>query len=578
MGVINVNKPSTVGKMHVMYVGQALKMYLKGQSIQHFTEPVQETVKFIMELYPNIQHVIVKYETKQPDLHPDLVVTLQHNEELNINLFYIKGSAKIQPKNLGVKSFLEKYFQSKTLQMKFNDFFENAYKTYLKNIVKTKEQVDDTDTTKQLKGKVRQYYPKFVEEIDLIRKGFLFSLREYCFSLFKEEYNDRKSGIENAFKEFFMSDSTNIITRHNGKNKCLQVGLWNLNTKSTSEIQLYKKGLTTIGIRVGTEAITIRFKFESAPVSSLKLATSYDRFPEDNQIVEENLKSINNFEQLIEKHEKTERGNVSDAIGKCNEAMTYYRLLKFNPIVNQVDSKEFVDVLMKYSSLITHETLLNIYTSSESAVTTIQHYLQEKYGAFKMESIQLIPQSYLKNRLDTRDLLLILRVDGKYVEEGFSLKGIAKNNVKITVKNPGAGQLLGPSYFDCGSLVELIEQTKKEFLQNEINHMQSLERISYAIGESLKEAPQGKLQKGITSILGNAPTVVTLYTMNKSKLIMHGEVHGQIMVYPTTPTAIQTTLSWSNHEETLTLRVKFSASQSKGWSSLKLACEYLVEV
>ena len=146
------------------------------------------------------------------------------------------------------------------------------------------------------------------------------------------------------------------------------------------------------------------------------------------------------------------------------------------------------------------------------------------------------------------------------------------------MKNPGAGQLLGPSYFDCGSLVELIEQTKKEFLQNEINHMQSLERISYAIGESLKEAPQEKLQKGITSILGNAPTVVTVYTMNKSKLIMHGEVHGQIKVYPTTPTAIQTTLSWSNHEETLTLRVKFSASQSKGWSSLKLACEYLVEV
>lgn len=577
-GGIRVNKPNISGKLHVTNVGVALKQYLIDKSIESFTEPVQETVKFIVEMYPNIQNVTTKYDTTQPDFNPDILLTLQNKQEIKMNLFYIKGSAKIQAKNLGAKSFLQKYFDSKVLQAKFNDYVGHEYDTYLKSIIETKEPINVYDKTKQLKNKVGNYYPKFVDEINPFRKSFLFSLREYCFRLLKEEFNEGKPGILHAFKEFLLMDSINIITRHNGKNECLYIEHWNTVIDETKDIHLYKKGITTVGIRMGNEAVTIRFKLESNPISSIKLATSYDHFPTEDKLVRTNLKTIQNFEKLIAQHQNTEKGNISNAVGKCNEAMTYYRLLKSTPSINQVDAQEYHSMLAKYSPVVPNKTLLDIQKSSESAEETLKEYLQEKYQNYEIESIQLIPDSYLKDYEDTRDLLLILRVNKQYVEEGFSLKAIAKRKVKITVKNPGAGQILGPQYFDTDSLALVIDETKEAFHQNQINHTQSLEKVSSAIGQSLQNATQEKLKKGITSLLGHAPTVVTVYTINKSKIIKHGAVKGGILVHPETPTAIQTTLCWNENEEELSLRVKFSGGQSKGWSSLKLACEYQVEV
>ena len=53
---------------------------------------------------------------------------------------------------------------------------------------------------------------------------------------------------------------------------------------------------------------------------------------------------------------------------------------------------------------------------------------------------------------------------GLYVEEGLSLKAIATKNAKITVKNPGAGQILGPSCFNIGTLTPLIDEVKEQFI------------------------------------------------------------------------------------------------------------------
>lgn len=574
-----MNKQSTIGKLHVINVGAALNQFLKGNSITGFTEPVQETAKYIIDLYPNIQEVITKYDTTNPYLQPDLRLKLHETKEVKISLFYIKGSSKIQPKNIGAKSFLEKYFHSEILQNKFNAFLSSEYDKYLNNIVKTKEHIKSSkQTTTELRKKVKQYYPKFVCEIDPYRKSLLYTLREYCFQLLKDEFNEDKLGILNAFKEFLMMDTINIITRHDGGNKCLLVEEWNFSTNSIKDIHIYKKGNTTVGIRMGREAITIRFKLESGPASSIKLATSYDYLPTEHTLVKSNLKSIETFEQSIAKHKQIETGDTSNAIGKCNEAMTYYRILKTNPSISQVDAEEYQQMLTKYSPVVPHKTLLNLYNSSESANEAIQQYLQEKYQNYVIESIQLIPDIYIKNRLDTRDLLIVLQVDKQYIEEGFSLKGIAKNNVKITVKNPGAGQILGPQYFNSGSLKQVIATTKEAFQENQLDHQEAIEIVSEAIGQNLQTTSQEKLIKGITSIIGYAPTLVTVYTTNKSKIIKHGAVTGVINVYPKKPSPKQTTLSWNENEEELSLRVKFSGSQSKGWSSLKLACEYSVGI
>ncbi|MEG0259330.1 MAG: hypothetical protein RR651_05600 [Lysinibacillus sp.] len=573
-----MNKSGEIGKKHVIDVCRALQSYLKKNAIETFSEPVQETVKYKVELYPNIQVVSNNYETDKPDFNPNLLLTLHNGEVAQVNLFYIKGTATIQPKNLGAKSFLSKYFLSLKMQNDFDTQFNKGYEFYLQSIIDIKGHRNVYDKIAALKNTVKARYPKFEEEINPFRKGFLFSLREYCFQLMKEEFNKGTSGIEHAFNELMMQNTTNIITRYTIENKCLYVEQWKSSISRVQDIQLYKKGNDTIGIRAGSEALTIRFKFESGPTSSIKLATSYEHFPAENELVQKNLKSIKNFEGTIGKHQQVNKKNDSNAVGKCNETMVYYRFLLNDPSIHQVDDKEFQVMLETYAPYVTLKTLLDIQQASIKAVEKIDEYLHGKYGDYEIAAIQLVPDSYIKDHLDTSDLKIIVRVDRKYVEENLSLKAISKSNVKITVKNPGAGSILGPLYFDVGSLALVTDEMKVKFEQQQLTHTGCLEKVSAELGKCLQKANQEKLRKGLVAIRGTATTVITYYTNDRTLLLEHDVIKGEIEVNPKSPTPIQTTLRWHEEQEELSLRVKFSAGQSKGWSSLKLACEYKVNV
>lgn len=578
MGVIIVKKSSEIGKQHVIAVCSGLRKYLKNDPLVNFSEPVRKTVQYIVDLYPDIQSVIHNYETKHPDLNPNLRLTLQNGETVNVNLFYIKGKASIQPKNLGAKSFLSKYFLSQRLQNQFDAYFIKEYEVYLQTILDVKGYRNVYDQIPTLKKKVHARYPKFEDEINPFRKDFLFRLREYCFQLMKDEFNEGTHGIKHAFYELMMQDTTNIITRYTSENKCLFVEQWKSAIDATQEIQLYKKGNETIGIRAGTEALTIRFKFESGPTSSVKLATSYERFPEEAGVVQKNLQLIKRFESAIGQHQQINKKDDSNAVGKCNEAMVYYRFLLTDPKINQVEDKQFQDLLSTYSPYVQHETLLNMQQSSKKTVEKINEYLQEKYGDYVIDAIQLVPDSYIEDHLDTSDLKIILKVAGKYVEEDLSLKAISKRNVKITVKNPGAGTILGPLYFDVGSLIPLTDRLKKEFQQEQHTHKEVLEIVSAELGKCLQLASQDKLRKGLAAIRGTATTVISNYTADQTLVLAHNVIQGEIEVYPQTPSASQTTLCWHDKQEELSLRVKFGGGQKKGWSSLKLACEYKVNI
>ena len=573
-----MGKLSEIGKRHVLEVCEALNSYLIDESINAFNELVQETAKYILKLYPNIRVVRSKFETEQPDFNPDLLLTLSNDVEIKVSLFRIKGKSAIQPKNLGAKSFLEKYFLSERLQQNFNDYFAKEYDLYLQSILDISGYRNVYDRTPELKRKVSAQYPKFEDEINPLRTGFLFSLREYCFMLLKEEFNEGTLGIRNAYKELMMLDSTNIITRYTNENKCSCVEEWKSTIDLDQGIHLYKKGNDRIGIRFGTDALTIRFKFESSPTSSVKLATSYEVFPAENGIVHKNLKSIKMFEGLLERHKQLNKKDDSNAIGKCNEAMVYYRILVTDPKVHQVDEEEFQLMLESYAPYISTKTLLNIQQSSKNAVVKIDEYLQRKYHSYEIEAIQLVPDNYLKDRLDTSDLKVILRVEERYVEENLSLKAISKSGAKITVKNPGAGTILGPLYFDVGSLALVTDDVKDKFIQKQLTRKQCLEVISVALGGYLEMANQAQLQKGLAAIRGTATTIVTNYSSNKSLILEHDVIKGEVKVYPQTPSLIQTTLCWNDKQEELSLRVKFSKGQQHGWSSLKLACEYMVGV
>lgn len=556
-------KSSEIGKEHVNEVYKAL---LKGE--EHIT------AEYIRELYPTIISVRNKFQFDQPDMNPDLVIELISGEVIHINLFLIKGSARIQPKNLGAMSFLEKYFGNQVLQSSFNLDLKYELESFYKEIISIKEEGFYYGET-ELRRKVKELYPNFTPEINPYRRIFLAQLRDITFLLLKDLFNEDNGNIEATFKELMMLESVNIISRIKGVT-IHSVEEWKTNIDYNNQLELYKKGNDTFGIRIGSNALTMRFKFESSPATSIKLATSFESFPDNAQVEASNLQSITEFEDLIAQHENTITNNISNAIGKCNEAAVYYQILKMNPKLDQVNEHVYLKMITDYAPVIKTEILNQIVKASKVTYEEIEKFLMIKYGNFVFKSIELVPESYIKDRLDTTDINVTLMKGNKYYDEGLSLKAIANSKAKITVKNPGAGQILGPNYFDVGSLTILVEKLKESFLKGEKNHMECLEIISEKLGNELVSADTNKIRRGLESLIGKVPKVVTIYAANECKIIESKRIASSIIVRPQTPTLIQTTFEDTKSDFELSLRAKFSANQSKGWSSLKFAGEMKV--
>lgn len=277
---------------------------------------------------------------------------------------------------------------------------------------------------------------------------------------------------------------------------------------------------------------------------------------------------------LLNSHQYFQTTNSSNAIGKCHEALTYYYFLKEFPNVTQVETDECVELLSKYYSRVKPDVLKKLYCSTSTIISVISERLHQKYYTFKIESIELIPENYVYDRLDTGDLQLILLIDKEYVIENISLKALAKKSNKITTKNPGIGTILGPIYFNVGSMEQAVNEVKTKFLTGEINHKESLEILAAELGEYLKIATQEQLKRGIENLLGKAMMAVTYYDENVSYCKEYSRIEDEVKVYTKAPTAIQNTLSWHKNLESINLRVKFSKGQKHGWSSIKLTSEY----
>lgn len=572
-----MKKPSTIGKQHLVNVHEALVNLLESKNIEQYDEPVQKTALYIVRKFPEIKNVKIKYEFPNPDNEPDLKIIMKNKETICINLFSLKGNGKIQPKNLGARSFIQKYFQFEKIQNQFNELLEQEYKQFLQSVIEINEEVNTYDTVPLLKKKVNKLYPSFTESINPIRTSFLFNLREHLFELLQQGNTSESDGIQQGFKELMLLDSINIVTRYNDKNKCSVIEKWQPVVNLEEKIEFYKKGNDTVGIRMGQAALTLRFKFESAPTSSLKLATSYDVFPVVDERKLLNRQSLTKFQKLIQKNSHSKASNDSNAVGKCNEALVYANFIGKFPYVYQVDHQEFISMYDTFAPKVKEQTMLYLQNASEITVDQIGQYLTENYGEYEIESIQLVPQNYIKNRLDTADLQLILNVKGKKITVDFSLKAAAKAGSQITMKNPGIGTILGIEYFAIGTMSDVVERIKLQFLDGILTHQQSLEEVSKELGNRLSTAQQKNLRKGLTAILGTAPTVVTFYETKQCVIKEHSKITSTIHVLPETPTPINTMFKWNEGKDQIKLRVKFSAGQSKGWSSLKLAGEYRVE-
>ncbi|MGG4037633.1 hypothetical protein [Heyndrickxia ginsengihumi] len=566
--------PRLIGDMHVKAVQQALQQYIKKEPVAYYPVTVSRTVNFIINLFPNIESVISKFDTNNSNHAKDLILCIDKNKKVSINLFLIKKGGKIQPKNPGAKSFFSKYFLSNPLQEMFNRIFEKEYQDYLKKLVSLKLGKHYIKDKRELKRLVLKYFPKFTDEINPHRETFLYGLREACFNLLTEFFNKKSEGFFYAYNIFFMTKDVNIVTSYGKTENDVYVEQFNPGSPQFSDIQIYKSGKHTVGIKFGEVALTLRFKFESNPISSIKLAASYDKFPNESQKESINRLTIQKMLALFNSHQYEKNPNSSNSIGKCHEAITYYYFLKEFPNVAQVEPDECVELLRKYYSLVKTDVLEKLFRSTSTLVPVIKERLRQKYNTFKLESIELIPDSYIYDRLNTGDLQLILLVDKEYIVENISLKALAKRTNKITTKNPGIGTILGPTYFNVGSMESVVNEIKVKFLIGELSHTESLEIISSELGVKLRNATQDQLKMGIENLLGKAMMVVTFYDENISYCKEHSKIEDEVIVHVKTPTAIQNTLAWNNGLETISLRVKFSRGHNHGWSSIKLTSEY----
>lgn len=570
------NNPRKIGDEHVQAVFEALNMYVLNQSFDNYSNKVTKTVKYITDIYPNIQSVDYKFNHPQSDKAKDIVLILEDKSKVTINLFLIKKGGRIQPKNPGAKSFFEKYFLSKQLQEKFNHELEQKYLDFLKKIVEVKFGTHYINDKRELKRIISSNFPKFTEEINPIREQFLYELREKCHLLLKDSYNEKNEGYFYAYNSFFMTEDINIITYYGSNELDVHVDKFDPGTPSFKDIQLYKVGKNTVGIKYGEVGLTLRFKFESKPTSSIKLATSFEKIPNNLDIYNLNDRTIRQVVELIKNHSYVNTSNSSNAIGKCHEALTYFYFLHEYPHIAQVDPNDCITLVDKYSSSVKPKVLKSLYDSTATIVPKIKEKLDQKYSSYNIESIELVPDSYIADKLNTGDIQLILKHRDLYKVENISLKALAKSSNKVTTKNPGIGSILGPTYFNVGSLEHFVSEVKLKFEIGELSHEESLESLADELGLQLTGATQPQLKQGIENLLGKCMMAITFYEENTSYCKEPTMINGSIKLFRKKPTAIQNTLSWNNNMEEISLRVKFSRGKQHGWSSIKLTSEYQV--
>ncbi|MCR1808485.1 hypothetical protein NTC87_25200, partial [Stenotrophomonas geniculata] len=170
--------------------------------------------------------------------------------------------------------------------------------------------------------------------------------------------------------------------------------------------------------------------------------------------------------------------------------------MKEFPDIIQVDPAQCTDLMNAYYSAIEPKTLKKLFDSTSTIVQAITGKLNQKYTHYTVESIELIPDAYIGDRLDTGDLQLILKVNNNIIVENISLKALSKKTSKITTKNPGIGTILGPTYFNVGSMESIVSEVKSTFNTGSLNHRDSLEKLSYELGKQLEKANQEQLRTG----------------------------------------------------------------------------------
>lgn len=570
------------GNQHVLEVKHYLSKLIKGERIDLHSSSAATAI-YLYKKHSSITSIQSKFDTPNPDQHPDLTLTL-HKSKVPYHLFNSK-TGDIQPRNLGGKSFLSKYFSDPLLQDKFNSTLDRLYEAFFKSFLRSTNQYM---SLKDYRNEVRKQNIKFSsnEKARVARKNILYSLRESTLEMFQEllNSNNQQQVVSGLNLLLFQGEPMLVSIEKAPEFPVLEK---KYQFDPDANIILFRKGNASIGFTDGNITLYIRFKFESQPHSPIKLTTALFNNEFTTNI---NQELISKFEdiwtQLI--HETNEvRLNDPNSIGKVNETLIYHYLLtNQQAVISDENSKEarHLNNLKIYGENLKKDTLEKLKYASKDAVESILlPSIKEEYSEYKISAISLTDDAYRLDIKDNSDIKITLTPKNpnssevKLKELCYSLKANAKSNSIPVVKNPGFGTILGANYFRIGETTQVAKELKKLYLEGKLTREEVLESANQYLADSLSKASKASLKLGISTIVGDIPTLHTFYESNYaklSKIISYGE---DLKFIANHPTKINNAIFWNDDKEQLIMRLKFSAGESHGWSSLKLACTYKIQ-
>lgn len=569
------------GNKHVEQVKDYLINLINGVQVKP-TSSAAATALYLYNKNSTIESVHSKFDFNNPDQHPDLILQL-HNKKIPYHLFKLT-TGDIQPRNLGGKSFLAKYFNELYLQEKFNLRLEALYLAFFKRFI---HQRDEYQTLTEYRKEIRKQSITFStnDEAREARNDFLFSLRENTIEIFQEVLNDKeKQSVTIGLNELLFNGEAMIISVEKGSTftvyeKRCQFSL-------SDSLIVYRRGNDSIGFTDGKITLYIRFKFESQPDSPIKLVTSLTTHHPSSNL---NNHLINKFEscwnQLVHSASYV-TSNDPNSVGKVNEALIYHFLIQNQPSVipdgNSTHSRHITN-LKTYGANLKLDTLQKLRLASKTAVeNTLLPVIKENYAEYHIAAVSLTDDAYRLDIKDNSDIKVTLvplyphTSNALYKELCYSLKANAKSNSLPVVKNPGFGTILGADYFRIGETDQVTKELKQLFNEGKLTRNEVLESANQYLATCLSKASIHSLKNGISTIIGEIPTLHTFYEENHATLSEVTTYRDDIIFIPNYPTKINNMLLWNHQKERLIMRVKFSAGESHGWSSLKLACTYKI--
>ncbi|MGI1807154.1 hypothetical protein ACRPK8_15665 [Exiguobacterium sp. TDN 0502] len=567
-----IKKQKFSGDEHTREVAMYLEQLIQEKSsLSEKQYPAIVVAQFLFTQFPKISEVKTKFDFERADHHADLYI---YQDELiyPIHLFSLKKNATIQPKNPGAKSFLHKYFSLTEAQHTFNTLLDKARSNLFKDIAIHQGITDLYVSEVALKKSINalQLDESILKDY---RKRFLEGIRDHCYSLLLDSLNEHQSDFFKGFKHLSMIEEYKVVFIE----ETYEIKLEQQTIQTFESVHLLKKNNSSIHILLDDYELELRFKFESSLTSSIKLATKLSHTCElTNQFQQKtrqlNTKWLSSFEDSLHTHTLLTHSNKSNAIGRCHEVLTLYQFIKHNPTIHLVDPTQVHHTLTAYYSYLESDVLQQLIESAHVTNSVLLRYLKDMYGQYQIEQIQLVSDSYIANKLETADILLTLRYEQNLIELPLSLKALKVHNSVMTIKNPGAGTILSYQYFDVfDEMQEFIARIKEKYLIGSISRQEVLSEVSNEITKHLSIASQHALVSGLKKMIGTNLSIVSFYQNSTCSIHPPIEVGGQIHVSQHSPTT--TRLTWSDGNEYLNFRVKFSAGASRGWSSLKLSCE-----